>query len=347
MPWSAWKSASSRSVRTPFARRTRSITPIERVRPAGGAARGRPARSSSASKPTNCGSGIVDAPALERDRAPSRPCAACDLRECVERVDVARERRERGAVLARAAWRRRPWPGELAELDVRPGGRLLAGRRRPSGERIAATAPRPVAEQLARVRDARVRGEARLQPRHRVERAERGVVAAELDERVADDAVAAAPSSARCARARRPKPSASPKRWRESASEPSPLVASQIARGERQRPAQDAVGLRVVRRVAGLARALLVGEPEQAERVHVARVAPHGRLELRRRARSCRRRRSRLTSSARPRRRCGAPPRPPASVVGAARRRGDEGGGGKRRRRPCDARCRLITDASA
>ena len=43
----------------------------------------------------------------------------------------------------------------------------------------------------------------------------------------------------------------------------------QVARREAQRAAQHLVGLRVVGRVAGLARPLLVGEPERVERVHV------------------------------------------------------------------------------
>ena len=48
---------------------------------------------------------------------------------------------------------------------------------------------RPVADQLARVRDAGVGGEARLHGRHPVERREGLAIAAELDQRVADDAV--------------------------------------------------------------------------------------------------------------------------------------------------------------
>ena len=54
-----------------------------------------------------------------------------------------------------------------------------------------------VADQLARVRDTRIRGDARPERDHPLEGAERLLVAAELDQRVADDAVAAARSRAR------------------------------------------------------------------------------------------------------------------------------------------------------
>ena len=79
---------------------------------------------------------------------------------------------------------------ELAELDERPGGRLGEARcverelhRRDGGARPAA--------QLPGVRDAGVAGKRGLDRDHAVEGPERLVVAAELEERVADEAVAA------------------------------------------------------------------------------------------------------------------------------------------------------------
>ena len=137
----------------------------------------------------------------------------------------------------------------------------------------------------------------------------------------------------RCAR--RPSASAWRKRWRESASWPSPAVAIRSCGCERQRLAQDPFGLRVVRRVARLADALLVGEAERVERLHVARIRPQlglqaGDLRLR-----CRRRRS--PSAAPPRRRSGDTS-PADADAGRAVEHAAEGedGGGRSRRHPCD-----------
>src|SRR5207245_11785343 len=70
-----------------------------------------------------------------------------------------------------------------------PGGGcgLAGGRRR--GERHCPCRGSNVTEELARVGDASIGGEARLERRHPVERAERGRIAAELELGVADDAV--------------------------------------------------------------------------------------------------------------------------------------------------------------
>ena len=81
-------------------------------------------------------------------------------------------------------------PEELAELHVRPRERRrLPGR---GVDRVLhrARRTRHVAEELARVRHARVGADTGLERNHVVERRERAAVAAELDLRVADDAVA-------------------------------------------------------------------------------------------------------------------------------------------------------------
>jgi len=77
------------------------------------------------------------------------------------------------------------------ELPFRPGERLFLVRGGVACEQERSVGAVVVAEQLARIRNARIGRDARLQPRHRVEGAECLRVAAELDERVADDAVAA------------------------------------------------------------------------------------------------------------------------------------------------------------
>ena len=121
--------------------------------------------------------------------------------------------------------------------------------------------------------------------------------------------------------------------WRASASCPRPAVAIRSRGRSGKRLVQDAVGLRVVRRVAGLADALQVRQTERLERFHVARPQPKLALEagdLRlgvaggeaalqllgdtgRQAVGC----------------CGGAPRPEGAAEG-------EDGGGQCRRRPCD-----------
>ena len=127
-------------------------------------------------------------------RSPPRvPASRLDLGQRVERVGVAGEggAAQRGIREPPAA-SRAGRPVELAELDARPGGRPRADPRAAStARRIAAIASCGRAEQLARVRDARVGSKARPELRHRVEGAECCVVAAELDEGVADHAVRA------------------------------------------------------------------------------------------------------------------------------------------------------------
>src|SRR5439155_24739453 len=120
-----------------------------------------------------------------------------------------------------------------------------------------------VPAQLACVRDARVRGETGLEPCHRVERGERLAVPAELDECVADHAVAPG-----CARRERTRPP--PERERLAEPVPrereraQPARRDEIVRSEVQRAPQEALRLPVPRPAARLARPLLVREAEPA-----------------------------------------------------------------------------------
>src|SRR5262249_17048863 len=80
---------------------------------------------------------------------------------------------------------------ELAELGLRPGVRLLFVCRGVTCEQQRTAGAVEVPLELARIGDARVRGDARLEACHRVEGGERRAVAAELELGVADDAVVA------------------------------------------------------------------------------------------------------------------------------------------------------------
>src|SRR5262249_57430552 len=80
-------------------------------------------------------------------------------------------------------------PVELSELRLRPSERFGLADRGIDREAHRACRAGDVAQQLARIRDTRVRADARPERNHRVEGRERLLVAAELDERVADHAV--------------------------------------------------------------------------------------------------------------------------------------------------------------
>src|SRR5438874_11474454 len=54
----------------------------------------------------------------------------------------------------------------------------------------------------------------------------------------------------------------------------------EVVRRQAESAMQHAVGLLVIRRVAGLARALLICEPEQIQSVHVLRLRPKRILQL-------------------------------------------------------------------
>ena len=78
---------------------------------------------------------------------------------------------------------------QLRKLDVRPGSGLGLPRRRVESESHRVDRSFTVSDELARIRDARVRGEARSQCDHPLKRGEGVVIMAELDKGVADDAV--------------------------------------------------------------------------------------------------------------------------------------------------------------
>ena len=216
---------------------------------------------------------------LEPRRRAQPSARRFDLRERIEAVDIARECAQGGARLPRG---RLPSPVaklELRELHVRPRERLpLADRR---VEREAHRVPRAgdVAAQLARVRDPCIRGETRLEPRHRVERGERLAVAAELDERVADHAVVAGG-----ARRERTRPPPERERFAEPVSRErergEPARRDEIVGSEAECPPQHALRLPVPRGIAGLAGPLLVRKAEQPEPVDVSRCRPQRGLEL-------------------------------------------------------------------
>src|SRR5438128_3731163 len=133
----------------------------------------------------------VDGALLKRDRVAEVAASRLDLRERVEAVHVAGEAGESRAV-ERAGGAESPRrPVDLAELHGGPRGcfGLAGGSVERESHRLDCAGD--VAEQLARVPDSRIRGEARLQRPHSVERRECLAVAAELDEGIADDAVVA------------------------------------------------------------------------------------------------------------------------------------------------------------
>ena len=151
---------------------------------------------------------------------------------------------------------------QLSELDRRPGVGLGTAGRGIQRELHGVDRRRDVAAELPRVGDACIRRGAGLQRGHPVERCERGVVAAELEQCIAEDAVRR--GGARC-RGNRPagerKRVAKAVAGERDAAEPGERL--EVLRLELHGPAERAVGAGDVRRVAGLARPLRVGEPEQ------------------------------------------------------------------------------------
>ena len=207
----------------------------------------------------------------ERERGAVAAPRLLDERERLERVDVARKDRERNAVMRLRLSDPAMRPGELAELRLHPGGRLRLAPGRVERERqrlIRRTRP---TEQLTRVRDPRIRREVGPQRAHVVERPERPVVAAELDQRVADDAVVAG-----CVRSEPHRLASEDQRLPEPV--PGQGERSEGARRRRitwvelARAVERLLGLRVVRGVSRLPGALLVGEPEQRVPLRLAGV---------------------------------------------------------------------------
>ena len=219
-----------------------------------------------------------------RDGGAELPASRLDPGALLEREDVAREDRERRTDVPGGTIDASRAELELRELDVRPRGRLGDAAGRVERERHRGDRAEAVAGELTRVGDAGVRGEGRLDGDHPVEGREGLVVAAELEERVADDAV-------RSARVRG-EPAGLPTEVERSPE----VVADQgevaEAQGDgrvvgpgREGAAQGALRERQEGRVAGLAPAELVRETERPETVGIAGAGAELRLELRDRRR--------------------------------------------------------------
>ena len=150
---------------------------------------------------------------------------------------------------------------ELRELDERPRRRLGLARRRIERETHGGDRSFTIAVELARVRDARIRGEARTERDHALEGGEGRVVPAELDEGVADDAV-------RTRRAREQPLGAAAVLERRAELVPDERERAEpenrvgILAPNAKRPAQRRLGAREVRGIGGLAPAQLIREPE-------------------------------------------------------------------------------------
>ena len=228
---------------------------------------------------TYWGRGTAATARLSREMArDSRFRAASTRSEAVESGCVPGDMGERDAELPLRARVVASRIEELPELQCRPGRRFGTGHGglgcQPHGGDGAGT----IAEQLSRVRHACVRRQAWLESRQLVEGRERLAVAAELDERVADGAERPGLSG---------RQGSSTPREDECLAE---LMARESERGETgerhrvllvelDRPAEHCFRPRVVGRVAGLACALLVGEPEQRVRSGVVRALPDLLLE--------------------------------------------------------------------
>ena len=260
------------------------------------------------------------------------PERSLGLREAVERERVARERRERDAHVVRSGSGAPGRELKQPELDSRPRVRLVRADCGRGRELHRARRAGGVAEQLACVRDTRVRRDARLQRRHAIERRERLRVVPELDLGVADHAVHARRRrrDRACAKAERERPAKLVAGKRELAQ---PRGRDQVTRLDAERLVQDAVGLRVVRRIAGLADALQVGEAERLERLYVARPQPQLALQAcdLRPGVPCGEAALQLLGDAgrQPVGCRGGAPGPESAAEG-------EDGGGQHRRRPCD-----------
>ena len=167
---------------------------------------------------------------------------------------------------------------ELRELDVRPRRRLGLARSRIESETHGGDRSFTIADELACVRDPRIRGEARTERDHALEGGKRSVVPAELDEGVADDAVRTRragqqPLGAAAVLQRRAELVLDE---RERA-EPENRVG--ILDAESNRPAQSRLGARKVRGIGGLPPAQLIREPELRQKRGVPRFSAHLRLE--------------------------------------------------------------------
>ena len=177
-------------------------------------------------------------------------------------VDVAGPHRECTAILVLRRLRRGPGPHQLPELGLRPGNRLWLAHGRVDRETHRLCRPADVPEELARIGDARVRGETRLERRHPVERLRKrrriGRARPTRRRRRRSRVLWRATAQLPVVRGRAPLGSDDAK----AQASPGPPVATRSSRRIAQGQPQDPFGLRVVTRVAGLACALLVCEAE-------------------------------------------------------------------------------------
>ena len=271
MPWSARNCAVSRSVLIPFATSSRSIT--RTVAYCGARlARVADARIEIAELRHELGQrDRVDGALLEGDRgaetARARP-RRVRARRARRRSPGRRQARCGTAVAAAATVALQPV--QLAELHRRPGVALAVAGRRIERELHRRRGATKITVQLARVRDARVRREARLQIDHALEGDERLRVVSELDLRRRRRCRTCSRCTARAARRMRPTSRARRNWCCVSASEPSPCTV-RGSRGLSACASRQRTGLeRHERRVAGLPPALTVRQPEQRERLDVA-----------------------------------------------------------------------------
>ena len=220
---------------------------------------------------------VIDGTALERCRQPKMTACQLDLGARVERVHIAGEGAKRCQQMAGCRIQATARQLEFPELGFRPGERLGLVGGCIAGEQECAAGCVERSEQLARVGDAGIRRDARLQARHRVERGEGLLVAPQLELRIADDAVVACRgrrdlqrTPAELERQRKAVPG---ERERRKAAR-----RVEVVRRELDSTREHPVRLDVVRRVAGLARPLLVGEAEQVEAADVLRPAAQAGL---------------------------------------------------------------------
>ena len=220
------------------------------------------------------------APAIAASSS-SRRCV--DSRELDPRAGVAGKHAERRACMAPRRVRVTEPELELGELDVRPGGglRLAGGGIECEPHRLDGALA--IAHELARVRDARIRGEARTKRHHALERGERLVVAAELDRARLRSRRTAATTPAEAFVRVCPCCSAARNSCLMSASEPRPSTASASSTPKRTARPQGGLGTREVRRIGSLPPAQLIREAELREEPGVARLRPNLCLERRER----------------------------------------------------------------
>ena len=163
---------------------------------------------------------------------------------------------------------------ELGELDVRPCRRLGLSRGREERESHRRSRAGPVAAELAGIRDACVRGEARTERDHPLERCERGVVAPELDERVTDDAVRPVRAGQQLLGMTAVRQCGS-KLVLDERERPQSEHGVRVVVPEAERASQRRLGAREVRGVRCLTPAQLVREAELDEKLGVTRASVH------------------------------------------------------------------------